>query len=180
MMQFEALLFRVSSWPDASFRARAGCRRPMDPVLRVPVSLSSVRHVPVFVDCDGSIDRGRTEPSGGGTGPGCDRKNSVARNPQPNGRGFRLRIPRSSGWPVLVVLVLALMGPPIPWPKDFPKEIFPVAMVHAHAAGDPRIPVLTTDQWADYLIYTNPQQKVFVDGRSDFYGPEIGKSNTFT
>ncbi len=34
--------------------------------------------------------------------------------------------------------------------------------------------VLTTDQWGDYLIYTNPQQKVFVDGRSDFYGPEIG------
>ena len=34
--------------------------------------------------------------------------------------------------------------------------------------------MLTTDQWADYLIYTNPQQKVFVDGRSDFYGPEIG------
>ena len=27
---------------------------------------------------------------------------------------------------------------------------------------------------ADYLIYVNPQQKVFVDGRSDFYGPEIG------
>ena len=34
--------------------------------------------------------------------------------------------------------------------------------------------VLTTDQWADYLIYLHPQQKVFVDGRSDFYGPEIG------
>ena len=34
--------------------------------------------------------------------------------------------------------------------------------------------MLTTDQWGDYLIYVNPQQKVFVDGRSDFYGPEIG------
>jgi hypothetical protein len=33
---------------------------------------------------------------------------------------------------------------------------------------------MTTDQWGDYLIYTNPQQKVFVDGRSDFYGPEVG------
>ena len=29
---------------------------------------------------------------------------------------------------------------------------------------------MTTDQWADFLIYTNPAQKVFVDGRSDFYG----------
>jgi hypothetical protein len=33
---------------------------------------------------------------------------------------------------------------------------------------------LTTDQWADYLIYTDPRGKVFVDGRSDFYGEEIG------
>jgi hypothetical protein len=35
--------------------------------------------------------------------------------------------------------------------------------------------MLTTDQWADYLIYLNPQQKVFVDGRSDFYGEKVGK-----
>jgi hypothetical protein len=35
--------------------------------------------------------------------------------------------------------------------------------------------VLTTDQWGDYLIYKNPRQKVFVDGRSDFYGEKIGK-----
>jgi len=34
--------------------------------------------------------------------------------------------------------------------------------------------VLTTDQWADYLIYLHPEQKVFFDGRSDFYGPEVG------
>ena len=49
-------------------------------------------------------------------------------------------------------------------------------MVHDHAAEilNPKARVLTTDQWADYLIYTNPQQKVFVDGRSDFYGPEVG------
>ena len=24
------------------------------------------------------------------------------------------------------------------------------------------------------MIYLNPDQKVFVDGRSDFYGPEVG------
>jgi hypothetical protein len=34
--------------------------------------------------------------------------------------------------------------------------------------------LFTTDQWADYLIYRHPEQKVFVDGPSDFYGPEIG------
>src|SRR5262249_33421802 len=59
-------------------------------------------------------------------------------------------------------------------PKDFPEEIFPVTMVHKHEAEIFSSRVLTTDQWADYLIYLNPRYKVFVDGRSDFYGPEIG------
>jgi hypothetical protein len=36
--------------------------------------------------------------------------------------------------------------------------------------------VLTSDQWGDYLIYhLYPNQLVFVDGRSDFYGPLIGR-----
>jgi hypothetical protein len=34
--------------------------------------------------------------------------------------------------------------------------------------------VFTSDQWGDYLIYKGwPEQKVFFDGRSDFYGPSI-------
>jgi hypothetical protein len=36
--------------------------------------------------------------------------------------------------------------------------------------------ILAPDQWGDYLIYRfYPRQKVFIDGRSDFYGPGIGK-----
>ena len=35
--------------------------------------------------------------------------------------------------------------------------------------------ILTSDQWADYLIFRlYPQQRVFFDGRSDFFGPAIG------
>ena len=42
-----------------------------------------------------------------------------------------------------------------------------------HAAAMPRI--LTSDQWADYLIFRlYPQQRVFFDGRSDFFGAAIG------
>jgi hypothetical protein len=74
------------------------------------------------------------------------------------------------------VTILVLLGSPIPWPHDFPELLFPTKLVHAHAAQILNSRVLTTDQWADYLIYTNPQQKVFADGRSDFYGPEIGNA----
>ena len=61
----------------------------------------------------------------------------------------------------------------------FPETVFPVLAVErnlqhlAPAAAMPRI--LTSDQWADYLIYRlYPQQRVFFDGRSDFFGPAIG------
>jgi hypothetical protein len=47
-------------------------------------------------------------------------------------------------------------------------------MIHEHSGQILNARLLTTDQWGDYLIYLNPQQKVYVDGRSDFYGQEIG------
>src|SRR5260370_30534422 len=61
----------------------------------------------------------------------------------------------------------------------FPERIFPVQAVERNleqltpTAAMPR--VLTSDQWADYLIFRlYPQQRVFFDGRSDFYGAAIG------
>jgi hypothetical protein len=61
----------------------------------------------------------------------------------------------------------------------FPETYFPVRAVDrnaswlAPAAEMPR--VLTSDQWADYLIFRlYPRGRVFFDGRSDFYGPQLG------
>jgi hypothetical protein len=60
----------------------------------------------------------------------------------------------------------------------FPENRFPVRAVQQNAgwlapdAGAPRI--LTSDQWGDYLIYRlYPRQRVFFDGRSDFYGADL-------
>lgn len=36
--------------------------------------------------------------------------------------------------------------------------------------------LFTTDQWADYLVYEEPDRKVFFDGRNDFYGPAFVES----
>ena len=85
-------------------------------------------------------------------------------------QGFR----RTSMWPVAVVAALILIRAPIPWPTDFPDIGFPVKMAHNYQKEILASRVFTTDQWGDYLIYTNPQTKVFVDGRSDFYGEKIG------
>lgn len=80
-------------------------------------------------------------------------------------------------WTPLFVAGVFLLTPANRWPSDFSKETFPLAMLHRHAAELAQARVFTPDQWADYLIYQNyPKQRVFLDGRSDYYGEEIGKA----
>ncbi|MBI1788871.1 MAG: hypothetical protein HYR60_15150 [Acidobacteria bacterium] len=79
---------------------------------------------------------------------------------------------RSSVWAVIVVLTAGCIG--LPWPEDFPATRFPVAMASKHAALLSNARLYTLDSWADYLTYRfYPKQRVFVDGRSDFFGREL-------
>jgi hypothetical protein len=79
----------------------------------------------------------------------------------------------------MAVTAVAAVGSGVGAARDFPEARFPVAAVERNAAWlapAGRMPrVLTSDQWADYLIYRlYPRQRVFFDGRSDFYGPSLG------
>jgi hypothetical protein len=63
--------------------------------------------------------------------------------------------------------------------QDFPEARFPVGVVTRNLERfkslNPASRILTSDQWADYLIFKfYPRQRVFFDGRSDFYGRGIG------
>ncbi len=59
--------------------------------------------------------------------------------------------------------------------SDFDKRDFPVNAASV-IAQYPDARVFTFDQWGDYLIYRCfPKKKVFVDGRSDFYGADFSK-----
>ncbi len=82
---------------------------------------------------------------------------------------------RSSVW--VPVLLLCLSAFHWDWPEDFPSTKFPVRAVAKRAVVIVCARrILTTDQWGDYLIYhLYPRGRVFVDGRSDFYGPGIGR-----
>lgn len=84
---------------------------------------------------------------------------------------------RNSPWSAVFLASLLLLGSPIlRWPTDFTDVMFPVQLLQKHRARIERSRVLTTDQWGDYLLYHNyPRQRVFVDGRSDFYGQEVGR-----
>jgi hypothetical protein len=86
------------------------------------------------------------------------------------------RIPRLhlvSGLAVLVLAALFASGSK-GFEGQFNPDTFPAqALSVVTAAGTKRI--FTYDQWGDYLIYRlYPSQKVFMDGRSDFYGSEFG------
>ena len=80
-------------------------------------------------------------------------------------------------WTALFIAGIFWFTPANRWPVDFSKEYFPLSMIHRHAGELAQARVFTLDQWADYLIYANyPRQRVFIDGRSDYYGEEIGKA----
>ncbi len=82
------------------------------------------------------------------------------------------------GWPVFSVLVVVLVGwgmltpaPAAVFESSFDPAVYPTkALAHLRSSD----PVFADDEWGDYLIYsTQPTRKVFIDGRSDFYGVEF-------
>lgn len=54
------------------------------------------------------------------------------------------------------------------FPASFPSQVVPVVQKYGPAR------IFTTDQWGDFFLYHfSPSVTVFVDGRSDFYGPKF-------
>jgi hypothetical protein len=86
------------------------------------------------------------------------------------------RFSRNSIWVALPILVLIALDKPIAWPRQFPAHRFPIALIEQNLPHIEGRRVLSTDEWGDYLLYRFPVvQRVFFDGRSDFFGPEVGK-----
>jgi len=77
-----------------------------------------------------------------------------------------------------VLLVAALLYAPHPpeiFRPEFSPKKFPAGAIDV-LKRDPAARIFTTDQWGDYLIYRlYPNTRVFVDGRSDFYGTDFAK-----
>jgi len=89
-----------------------------------------------------------------------------------------LEFGRSAGVSLWLPVSAALVLTTAPG-SNFPAVVFPVKAVESNlrqlAPGREMPRVLTSDQWADYLIFRlYPRQRVFFDGRSDFFGPQIG------
>lgn len=62
------------------------------------------------------------------------------------------------------------------WPTDFPADMFPVSARNAIGEKFRGERVFMPDQWGDYWLYHYwPGDKVWMDGRSDFFGQELGE-----
>ncbi|MBL8223101.1 MAG: hypothetical protein JNL62_27935, partial [Bryobacterales bacterium] len=60
-------------------------------------------------------------------------------------------------------------------PADLSAKYFPTTLVRKNADLLATSKVFTTDQWGDYLLWVNyPRQRIFIDGRSDFFQQKTG------
>lgn len=177
MVQFEVLLFAGLALIPVLFRKRNFAEMLLI-LVWAHAALASARHIPVYAIaaapiCAAEVSRLWNEWSAGfsrrslsGTLRDCLRDFSSV----PLGFTF---------WAPVTLILLA--GFSWDWPQDFPANKFPVAAVSRFTgliapSGRPFPRILTSDQWGDYVIYRfYPNARVFVDGRSDFYGPEVGR-----
>ena len=89
------------------------------------------------------------------------------------GRDHSSGFARVSVCPVLALAAIAFTSA-LPFPTDFPEPRYPVSTVTRHAMILSVSQVFSTDAIGDYLIYRlSPRVRVFVDGRSDMYGPKL-------
>jgi len=137
------------------------------------LALRSARHVPFFavsaapVLAAGLSELWNARVARAGRGSAVEVFQQLGRE-----LGTRMRV---SAWlPASAAIVLAAAPA-----AGFSNATFPVAAVQANlellAVRAPIPRILTSDQWADYLIFRlYPSQRVFFDGRSDFFGAELG------
>jgi hypothetical protein len=172
-LQFEALL--LAGLVGSGFMLRRGLlAEALWVVCLAHSSLISVRHAPLYAAVAAPLIACEVSEGWRAAVAGL-RKSSALRILHQLGTDLAPGFRRTSLWPALLILSLAALDAPLNWPRDFPSVMFPTALIHRNAGliGTGRL--LTPDQWGDYIIYSFfPRQKVYVDGRSDFYGEKVG------
>jgi hypothetical protein len=139
------------------------------------MALASVRHVPLFVIVSAPLVAVEISRLWEGWISRSSSR-SVGRILWTSGADLSAGFRRLSLWAPALVAAVMILTPADRWPRDFPESRFPATLTRNEFPRLSAARVFTSDQWGDYLIYHGwPHQKVFIDGRSDFYGPSLGK-----
>jgi hypothetical protein len=180
-------VFEIVLLAGVLLAARLAARREVTAALLIVAwahaSLLSVRHVPLFMivatpllarELSLLIEQGAR----GGNGL-LKILHDIAED-----YGGRSRAPSESGPLVVnlaglaaiatIAVMLSVHGSEPKWKAEFPAFRFPKLAADALGGRLAGRRLLSTDQWGDYLVYRfHPALKVFIDGRSDFYAPQI-------
>jgi hypothetical protein len=173
-MYFEALLFA-----GIAVAAKLAWERRFAPALLIiawgHAALLSVRHVPIFALLIAPflareitlLMRQAQERFGRKSIWGI--LNQIGDEHTPNLTRSSFLIPA-----LVVALLVSDLG--FQWPTDFPSGKFPLAAIERHGELIRTQRVFTLDSWGDYLTYRHyPGQKVFFDGRTDYYGEKMSR-----
>jgi hypothetical protein len=170
-LYFEVLLF-AGLMAAAWLIARRRLAEPALMLLWAHAALGSVRHVPVFALAAAPAVAAVLTAIWEGWAASAA---SVSGTLRSAGRDLAAAFHRPPLWAPAILASLALAAPAVVWPGGFPEDKFPVALIERQRTRIAGARVFSSDQWGGYLLYRFPGQKVFIDGRSDFYGPGIGK-----
>ncbi len=87
----------------------------------------------------------------------------------------RIHLVSAAAMAVLALLLFAPHPPSDRFVAEFDPKVFPAGAIPVLSSPATHR-IWAQDQWGDYLIYRMyPSTKVFVDGRSDFYGDKFGE-----
>ncbi|MCX6610374.1 MAG: hypothetical protein NTW74_05920 [Acidobacteria bacterium] len=175
VLQFEILLIAgiAASWGRA-FRGASGLAEAVSVWLWAHFALGAVRHAPLFILAASPVIASELSLAMESLWAGV-KKSSVLGIFRDLDLDLRPKFASNSLWALVFPLILCLLTQQ-KLPSDFPEKRFPVAAVNSLAAQLNGRRILTSDQWGDYLIYRRwPDLKIFIDGRSDFFGPALGQ-----
>jgi hypothetical protein len=177
---YEAML--VAGVAAALWSAAKG--RYVEPLLMIVWAhgaLVAVRNLPIFVILatppvaamvEAGLKRLASANVAGWVRTGARKFNRLAADTAATDALGRWHVVSAAGALAVAALLLA-PNPPRRFRPEFDPKSFPAAAIDT-LRRYPSARIFTHDQWGDYLIYRcYPEAKVFVDGRSDYYGSEF-------
>jgi hypothetical protein len=177
---FEALL--AGGVLAAAWSVRRGSfAEPLLFVMWAHLGLQAGRHIPIFTivaapmlaaAADAGLRHLPAAPVAAWLRQAAARFNRIVRDTSETDAIARWHPVSLAGVLLTVALVFA-PNPPTGFRGEFDPARFPAGAVGA-LGHYPAARIFTFDQWGDYLIYRlYPRTKVFVDGRSDYYGDDF-------
>jgi hypothetical protein len=135
-------------------------------------SLTSARHAPIFLLVAVPIVALEASRWWNSAAVGHPRNSTLGTLHEMTGKFSSKLAGTSALIPAFMVLLAFIPG--VNWPRSLASDAVPMKLAEKHLDLLSSGRLFASDQIADYLIFRNPRQKVFIDSRHNYYGDKIG------